>query len=168
MSDINQVIISGAVGRAAQLASTGGGLAIARFSLKVVRGYRSRDGQQKERYSYIDCSIVGDQADRAARQLAQGVLVLVQGILVEDAWKGQDGKWQHALRVEARDYALLQPPAQEGPYDFTAGQAAPPAPQPAQMQMQYPAPPLRTMGPAPQPPPPAQDSADAVLEDTPF
>ena len=159
MSDINQVILSGAVGRPAALAATQGGFPLAKFSLKVSRQFKGRDGQQKERYSYIDCSIVGDQADRAARQLAQGVLVLIQGILVEDAWKGQDGKWMHAIRVEARDYALLQAPDTQGPYDFTAGQAAPPAPQPAQMQLQFPSPPLRTMGPQA----PRQDDADAAL-----
>lgn len=165
MTDINTVTLSGEVSRAPQLAATSGGFPLAKFSLKVRRSFRGRDGANRERWSYIDCAIVGDQADRAARQIAQGAEIVVSGQIVQDAWKGQDGSWQHATRVEARDFALLAPQAQADAGQGQAFTAAPPAPQ--QMPMQYAAPPIRTMG--PQTPP--QDSADAVLaslDDNPF
>jgi len=169
MTDINTVTLSGEVSRAAQLAATSGGFPLAKFSLKVRRSFRGRDGASRERWSYIDCAIVGDQADRAARQIVQGAEVVVAGQIVQDSWKGADGSWQHATRVEARDFALLAAPpagqAQAAQGGFTA---APPPPRPQQMQMQY-GPPIRTMGPQTQ----AQaqrDEADVqdMLADNPF
>ena len=166
MTDINTVTLSGEVSRAPQLAATSGGFPLAKFGLKVRRTFRGRDGASRERWSYIDCAIVGDQADRAARQIAQGAEIVVSGQIVQDSWKGQDGSWQHAVRVEARDFAILAPQAQADAGQGQAFTAAPPPPRPQQMQMQY-GPPIRTMG--PQTPP--QDSADAVLaslDDNPF
>ena len=165
MTDINTITLSGEVSRAPQLSATSGGFPLAKFSLKVRRSFRGRDGASRERWSYIDCAIVGDQADRAARQIVQGAEVVVAGQIVQDSWKGQDGSWQHATRVEARDFALLAPQAQADAGQGQAFTAAPPAP-PQQMPMQYAAPPIRTMGPTQA----QRDEADVrdMLADNPF
>lgn len=170
MTDINTITLSGEVSRAAQLSATSGGFPLAKFSLKVRRGFRGRDGANRERWSYIDCAIVGDQADRAARQIVQGAEVVISGQIVQDAWRGQDGQWQHATRVEARDFALLAAQAQADAGQGQAAQggftAAPPPPRPQQLQMQY-GPPIRTMGPQTQA---QRDEADVqdMLADNPF
>ena len=108
MNDINRVTITGTVSRAAQLSATNGGFQLAKFSIRTARSFKGRDGMNKDKASYFDCAVVGTQAERAARQLPKDARVLLDGTLVQDAWKDQrTGEWQHAVRIEAWDFLAL-------------------------------------------------------------
>lgn len=114
MSSMNYVILLGGLTRDPELRHTGGGLAIAKFSLAVSEKFKDKTGKETESICYIDIDAWGKLGENCAHYLKKGSQALVQGKLQMEQWTGKDGTKRSKLSLRAADVQFLnRPPARE-------------------------------------------------------
>ena len=96
---INQVAISGNLGRDAELRRTQGGMAILRFSVAVnERRKNNQTGEWEDYTNWVGCAMFGSRAEKIAEFLKSGTKVSVQGKLRYSEWE-KDGQKRTSLEV---------------------------------------------------------------------
>lgn len=136
MATFNRVILVGNLTREPELRRTPSGVAVANMRMAINETYRDRQtGQPREVVCYVDVAAWDRQAETCNQYLSKGSPVLVEGRLVYDEWKNQQGETRSRVSVRAdRVQFLGTPPGVEarpagGPAAAPqSGRAAPPAP----------------------------------------
>lgn len=91
MSDMNRVIVIGRLTREPELRHTGGGAAVASFSIAVNRTYKTNDGEKKEEVSFFNCVAWSKTAELVSQYCQKGKQVAIEGRLQQRSWEGKDG-----------------------------------------------------------------------------
>jgi len=112
----NTVIMVGNLTRDIELQYTQGGAAIAKSAIATSYKYKTQNGEQKEEVCFLDFTIFGRTAEVANQYLRKGSKVLLEGRLVFEQWKAQDGsnRSKHSLRVENMKMLDTQGSATQG------------------------------------------------------
>ena len=113
MSSINQVAISGHLGRDAELQTTQSGFSYCTFSVAVTDPKKNDDGSWGEYVNWVNVTIWGNRAEALAPILAKGTKVAVSGKLHYRSWETEDGK-RSMLDVTANEIVLLGAGGQDG------------------------------------------------------
>lgn len=104
MSDINNVCISGNVGKQPDMKYFDSGKCVVNFSVAV----DEYAGQQKGEITYwFDCRAWGKKAEFIAEYAKSGSLVLVNGRLAVDSYKAQDGTNRTKVYINVDDIKII-------------------------------------------------------------
>ena len=127
LSDINCVTLSGRVTRDAEARVVGSTYACS-FGLAVGdyrRGATDAQGNVTNEYTnFVDCTVLGDRAERLAPHIARGRQVMVRGRLHWRCWESE-GQRRSKLDVTVDDIVFGAPPKAQ------AARQEAPAPAPA-------------------------------------
>ena len=138
MSSVNKVIAIGRVGKKPEVRFTGGGQAVANFSIACNEKYKGKDGSDKETTTWLKISVWGKLAELCGQYLDAGRLVYVEGKLQNRDYE-KDGIKRTSTEVVAREVVFLSSPKDRpqagAPMDDGFG--APPAPFPSDEEMPF-------------------------------
>lgn len=120
---INLVILSGNLGKDADLRMTNGGTAKLTFSMATKERYKGKNGEQQEKTNWHNVVVWGQRAEKIHRLLVKGLLVTVQGKLETRSYEDKDGTKRYVTEVKADEITFTSaqraerdtPPADEGP-----------------------------------------------------
>lgn len=107
MASFNQVILLGNLTRDVELKHTPSNQAVANIGLAMNRQYKTRDGEQREETTFVDCEAWGRQAEVMAQYLSKGRPVFIQGRLKLDTWQDQQGQNRSKLKVVVENFQFV-------------------------------------------------------------
>jgi single-strand DNA-binding protein len=107
MGTVNRVILVGNLGRDAELRFTGGGAAVAKFSVATTESFKGRDGERKEETEWHRISYWGKNAETLSQYLLKGKQVYIEGRLRTEKWKDKEGNDRTTVEVKADRLVLL-------------------------------------------------------------
>ena len=126
MAGVNKVIIIGNLGRDPEIRYTQSGAAICNFSVATSESWIDKNsGQKQERTEWHRIVIFGKQAENAAKYLAKGSQVYVEGKLRTNTYE-KDGQTHYATDINAQAIQYLSRKTEDN-----AGSAPAPAGNPA-------------------------------------
>lgn len=104
MSDINNLTMTGRLGRDPELRHTQGGLAICRFQLAC-------NGIKKEDVCWIRCTAFGKRAEALHKHFKKGDRIGITGRLKLDQWDDKaSGQKREAHAIDVNDWAFIEAP----------------------------------------------------------
>lgn len=110
MGSVNRVILVGNLGKDAELRYTGGGAAVASFSVATTEVWKDKDGQRQEQTEWHRISLWGKSAESVAQYLTKGKQVYVEGRLQTRKWQDKEGHDRYTTEVKADRVVLLGSP----------------------------------------------------------
>jgi len=106
--NLNRILIAGRLTRAIELKRTPSDQAVATIGLAINRRYRTRDGDQREETTFIDCEAWGRTAEVMAQYLNKGSAVFIEGRLKLDQWQDQSGQKRSKLKVVIESFEFVE------------------------------------------------------------
>lgn len=103
----NRVILIGNLTRDIELKYLPNGSCIANCAIATSHKYKTQNGEQKEEVCFLDFSIFGKGGEIFNQYVRKGSKVMLEGRLVFQQWKAQDGsnRSKHVLNVS--DFKFL-------------------------------------------------------------
>lgn len=108
---INNVNISGNLGRDAELKSTASGTPALQFSV-CVNDRANQNGQWVDRPNWVPCIMYGNRANALSQHLLKGTKVSITGRLRQNQWE-RDGQKHSRLEVIVNEIELMGPRSQQ-------------------------------------------------------
>ena len=97
---LNHITIMGRLTRDPELRRTGSGIAVASFTVAVVRDFGGRDGGEKET-DFIDCVAWRQTGEFVSKYFTKGRMIVVSGRLQIRSWTDKDGNKRRTAEVVA-------------------------------------------------------------------
>jgi single-strand DNA-binding protein len=97
---VNKAILVGRLGRDPETRFTGGGQAVANFSVATDETYKDKNGERQKRTEWHKIVVWGKQAEIAQQYLKKGSLVFIEGRIQSREW--QDSGSGHGRRSDPR------------------------------------------------------------------
>jgi single-strand DNA-binding protein len=104
---VNKVILVGRLGRDPETRYTGGGQAVANFSLATDESYKDRNGERQKRTEWHKIVVWGKQAEIAQQYLKKGSLVFVEGRIQSREWQDKEGQKRTSFEIVANNFRML-------------------------------------------------------------
>lgn len=111
---MQQIIITGNLGRDPEMRYLQSGQAVTSFSVATNRTWTDRNGEQHKETDWFRVSAWGNQAENCNKYLVKGSKVLVIGRITSDPktggpriWKGDDGEARSSHEVNASHVEFL-------------------------------------------------------------
>jgi single-strand DNA-binding protein len=123
---VNKVILVGRLGRDPETRYTGGGQAVANFSLATDETYKDRNGERQKRTEWHKIVVWGKQAEIAQQYLKKGSLVFIEGRIQTREWNDKEGQKRTSFEIVASNFRMLG--GRSDSAAAGAGAAAPGAP----------------------------------------
>lgn len=120
MSGVNKAIIVGRLGQDPELKQTGSGQAVCTLNVATSENWTDRDGQRQERTEWHRIVIWGKQAENAAKYLAKGRQVYLEGRLQTRSWETPEGQKRYTTEIVASTVQFLGGGASEGRSNTTS------------------------------------------------
>ena len=108
MPSYNKVLLMGNLTRDVQVKSTSGGQSVADISIAVNRKYKTKDGQDREEVTYVDCECWGPRGEVIAKYFSKGKPIFIEGRLKLDSWEDKDGQKRSKMRVMIEDFQFVE------------------------------------------------------------
>ncbi|MCP3903647.1 MAG: single-stranded DNA-binding protein [Planctomycetes bacterium] len=125
MSSYNKVLLMGNLTRDIELKSTSSGQSVAQIGLAVNRRYRTKEGEQREETTFVDCEAWARTAEVMHQYLAKGKPVFIEGRLKLDQWQDQQGNNRSKLKVVVENFQFIDSKGGGGGGGDGAGGGAP-------------------------------------------
>ena len=103
---LNKVVLIGRLTKDPDLRYTQSGIAVAKFTLAVDRGFKNQDGEKQA--DFIPITVWRGLAENCAKYLAKGRLVAVSGRIQTRSYDGEDGKRRYTWEVVADEVQFLE------------------------------------------------------------
>lgn len=97
---LNHIVIMGRLTRDPELRRTGGGTAVASFTVAVDRDFSSKDEKETD---FIDCVAWRSTGEFVNKYFSKGSMILVSGRLQIRTWTDKDGNKRRSAEVVADD-----------------------------------------------------------------
>ncbi len=107
MANYNKVMLMGRLTRDIELRYTPSNQPVANIGLAINRRWRSKEGQDQEETSFIDCEAWGRTAEVMSQYLSKGKPVFVEGRLKLDQWQDKDGGNRSKLKVVIENFEFI-------------------------------------------------------------
>ena len=104
---VNKVILVGRLGRDPETRYTGGGQAVANFSLATDETYKDRNGERQKRTEWHKIVVWGKQAEIAQQYLKKGSLVFIEGRIQSREWQDKEGQKRTSFEIVATNFRML-------------------------------------------------------------
>ena len=121
---VNKVILVGRLGRDPETRYTGGGQAVANFSVATDETYKDRNGERQKRTEWHKIVVWGKQAEIAQQYLKKGSLIFIEGRIQSREWQDKEGQKRTSFEIVANNFRMLGGRA-EGAAAGAAAQARP-------------------------------------------
>lgn len=116
MSSVNKVILIGRAGKAAEIREVGSDKK-ASFSLATSESYKNRNDEWVENTEWHNIEAWGRLADIAAKYVAKGLTIYVEGSIRSEKYKDKDGNERTATKIRAAAIQLLDKKAARNAID---------------------------------------------------
>lgn len=107
MVNYNKVMLMGNLTRDVELKYTPSNQPVANIGIAVNRRFRTRDGEDREETTFVDCEAWGRVAEVMNQYLSKGRPVFVEGRLKLDQWQDKEGNNRSKLRVVVENFQFL-------------------------------------------------------------
>lgn len=107
MANLNKVMLIGNLTRDPDLKYTAGNQAVCELGLAVNRRYKTKEGEDREETTFVDCEAWGKQAEILKQYLSKGRPVFIEGRLKLDQWEDKDGGKRSKMRVVIENFQFL-------------------------------------------------------------
>jgi single-strand DNA-binding protein len=104
---VNKVILVGRLGRDPETRYTGGGQAVANFSVATDETYKDRNGERQKRTEWHRITVWGKQAEIAQQYLKKGSLVFIEGRIQTREWQDKEGQKRTSYDIIANNFRML-------------------------------------------------------------
>jgi single-strand DNA-binding protein len=121
---VNKVILVGRLGRDPETRFTGGGQAVANFSLATDETYKDKNGERQKRTEWHKITVWGKQAEIAQQYLKKGSLVYVEGRIQTREWQDKEGQKRTSYDIVANNFRMLGGRADGAAAGASAGASA--------------------------------------------
>jgi single-strand DNA-binding protein len=107
MASYNKVLLMGNLTRDIELKYTPTNQPVATFGLAMNRRYRTKEGDDREETTFVDCDAWGRTAEVMNQYLAKGKPVFIEGRLKLDQWENQQGEKRSKLKVVVENFQFI-------------------------------------------------------------
>jgi single-strand DNA-binding protein len=104
---VNKVILVGRLGRDPETRYTGGGQAVANFSVATDESYKDKAGERQKRTEWHKIVVWGKQAEIAQQYLKKGSLVFIEGRIQSREWQDKEGQKRTSFEIVASNFRML-------------------------------------------------------------
>jgi len=104
---VNKVMLVGRLGRDPETRYTGGGQAVANFSVATDETYKDRNGEKQKRTEWHKIVVWGKQAEIAQQYLKKGSLVFIEGRIQSREWQDKEGQKRTSFEIVANNFRML-------------------------------------------------------------
>ena len=104
---VNKVILVGRLGRDPEMRYTGGGQAVANFSVATDETYKDRNGERQKRTEWHKIVVWGKQAEIAQQYLKKGSLIFIEGRIQSREWQDKEGQKRTSFEIVASNFRML-------------------------------------------------------------
>jgi single-strand DNA-binding protein len=103
----NKIILVGHLGKDPELRYTPQGVAVCNFTVATNDKRRDQSGEMQDVTMWFKVTLWRQQAENAAKYLAKGRQVYIEGRLRVEEWTDRDGNNRHTLEVQATDMQFI-------------------------------------------------------------
>jgi single-strand DNA-binding protein len=100
-------MLIGNLTRDPDLKYTPGNQAVCEIGLAVNRKYRTKEGEDREETTFVDCEAWGKQAEVLKQYMTKGKPLFIEGRLKLDTWEDKDGGKRSKMRVVIENFQFL-------------------------------------------------------------
>ena len=104
---VNKVILVGRLGRDPETRYTGGGQAVANFSVATDETYKDKAGDRQKRTEWHKIVVWGKQAEIAQQYLKKGSLIFIEGRIQSREWQDKEGQKRTSFEIVASNFRML-------------------------------------------------------------
>jgi single-strand DNA-binding protein len=104
---VNKVILVGRLGRDPETRYTGGGQAVANFSVATDETYKDKAGDRQKRTEWHKIVVWGKQAEIAQQYLKKGSLIFIEGRIQSREWQDKEGQKRTSFEIVANNFRML-------------------------------------------------------------
>ena len=104
---VDKVILVGRLGRDPETRYTGGGQAVANFSVATDETYKDRNGERQKRTEWHKIVVWGKQAEIAQQYLKKGSLIFIEGRIQSREWQDKEGQKRTSFEIVANNFRML-------------------------------------------------------------
>ena len=104
---VNKVILVGRLGRDPETRYTGGGQAVANFSVATDESYKDKNGERQKRTEWHKIVVWGKQAEIAQQYLKKGSLIFIDGRIQSREWQDKEGQKRTSFEIVASNFRML-------------------------------------------------------------
>jgi single-strand DNA-binding protein len=104
---VNKVILVGRLGRDPETRYTGGGQAVANFSVATDESYKDKNGERQKRTEWHKIVVWGKQAEIAQQYLKKGSLLFLEGRIQSREWQDKEGQKRTSFEIVASNFRML-------------------------------------------------------------
>ena len=104
---VNKVFLMGNLTRDVELKYTPSNQPVATFGIAMNRRYKTKDGENREETTFVDCEAWARTAEVMSEYLSKGRPVFIEGRLKLDQWQDKDGNKRSKLRVVVENFQFV-------------------------------------------------------------
>jgi len=104
---VNKVILVGNLGRDPETRYTGGGQAVANFSVATSETYKDKNGERQKRTEWHKIVVWGKLAEIAQQYLKKGSLIFIEGRIQSREWQDKEGQKRTSFEIVANNFRML-------------------------------------------------------------
>jgi len=121
---VNKVILVGRLGRDPETRYTGGGQAVANFSLATDESYKDKNGERQKRTEWHRITAWGKLAEICQQYLKKGTMVYIEGRIQSREWQDKEGQKRTSFDIVANTMKMLSSRAEGAAAGGGGGTAA--------------------------------------------
>jgi single-strand DNA-binding protein len=118
---VNKVILVGRLGRDPETRYTGGGQAVANFSVATDESYKDKNGERQKRTEWHRVTVWGKLAEICQQYLKKGTMVYIEGRIQSREWQDKEGQKRTSYDIVANVMRMLSSRAESA---MSAGASA--------------------------------------------
>jgi single-strand DNA-binding protein len=104
---VNKVILVGRLGRDPETRYTGGGQAVANFSVATDESYKDKNGERQKRTEWHRITAWGKLAEICQQYLKKGTMVYIEGRIQSREWQDKEGQKRTSYDIVANTMRML-------------------------------------------------------------
>ena len=104
---VNKVILVGRLGRDPETRFTGGGQAVANFTLATDSTYKDRSGERQKKTEWHRIVVWSKLAEICQQYLKKGSLIYIEGRLQTREWEDKSGQKRTTTEIVASEMRML-------------------------------------------------------------
>jgi len=104
---VNKVILVGRLGRDPETRYTGGGQAVANFSVATDESYKDKNGERQKRTEWHKIVVWSKLAEIAQQYLKKGSLLYLEGRIQTREWQDKEGQKRTTTEIVATNFRML-------------------------------------------------------------
>jgi len=107
MASYNKVLLMGNLTRDPELRHLPSNMAVVALGLACNRRYRTKDGEDREETTFVDCEAFGRTAEVINQYLRKGKPIFIEGRLKLDQWQDREGNNRSKLKVVVENFQFI-------------------------------------------------------------